>query len=201
LTHITPYHGAVLRITVLVARLLPVVGAMMVLGGCGEPPQPPPTGPPPDFSNPSSVPSGGFPSGGVPAPTYSLPGGYPTYQNPAYPTYPAYPTVTPSSPAPTGPPPAPKCTNGPTAAQVLAAINGKPGIPESAKLVVKSGPYCGGTWQFTTVGESGSDFDPLQVVTNGKPSALKLIEAGADVCSDHVHDAAPTGIRVWACGS
>jgi hypothetical protein len=206
LTGVTSYHGAVLRFSVLAARLLPVCGVVLLgvvlLGGCGEPPQPLPTAPPPDFRDPSSVPSGTAYPSGLP----SMPG-YPTATTGGYPTYPAYPTYpvsTPSrtvSPTPTGPPPAPKCTKGPTAAQVLAVVKGKPGIPANAQLVVKAGPYCAGTWQFSTVGEAGSDVDPLQVVTNGKPAALNLVEYGADVCSDHVHDTAPVGIRVWACGS
>jgi hypothetical protein len=195
--------------TVLAARLLPVFGLPVIgialLAGCGTPPEPLPTAPPPNFGSPGAAPSG---SAGVPtfSPPVGVPtAGYPTYQNPAYPTYPAYPTATaPSTPAttrPTGPPPAPKCTNGPTAAQILAVIEGKPGIPPNAQLVLKAGPYCAGTWQFSTVGEAGPNFDPLQVVTTGKPAELKLVEAGADVCSDHVHHAAPVGIRVWACGS
>jgi hypothetical protein len=199
--------------SVLAARLLPVRGVVppgvvlrgvvllgvVLLAGCGEPPQPLPTAPPPKFGDPSSVPSGtAYPNGLPSAP------GYPTTTVGGYPTYPTYPTRTTSPTAsarPTGPPAAPKCTKGPTDAQVLAVVKGKPGIPANAQLVVKSGPYCAGTWQFATVGEAGSDVDPLQVVTNGKPTALKLVEAGADVCSDHVHDTAPTGIRVWACGS
>jgi hypothetical protein len=184
--------------SVLAARLLPVLGVVL-LAGCGEPPQPLPTAPPPAFSDPSSVPSGSAYPGGFP----SAPG-YPTATAGGYPTYPTYPTSSPSSTVsatPTGPPAAPKCTKGPTAAQILAVVKGKPGIPANAQLVVKSGPYCAGSWQFSTVGESASDVDPLQVVTSGKPTALKLVEAGADVCSDHVHNTAPTGIRVWACGS
>ena len=43
-------------------------------------------------------------------------------------------------------------------------------------------------------------YDPLLVVTRGKPAALILVEAGADVCSDTVQAQAPPGIRVRACG-
>jgi len=190
--------------TALAVRLLPVVG-IVVLAGCGTPPQPLPTAPPPDFSQPSSIPSGGA---GVPtfgSPTGVPTAGYPTYQNPAYPTYPGYPTyphaTTPTTRPATGPPPAPKCTAGPTAAQILALLKDNPGVPANTHLVLKAGPYCAGTWQFSTVGSASATFDPLQVVTDGKPSALKLVEAGADVCSNHVQQSAPVGIRVWACGS
>jgi len=195
--------------------MLPLIGAVVVLAACGQPPQPSPTGPPPDFHNPSSAPSGpgagGMPSGLLPGtyPTaggYPTTGAYPTYPGyptyPVYPTYPGYPRATPSASAtPSAPPAAPRCTKGPTGAQILAVIKDRPGIPANAHLVVKAGPYCAGTWQFTALGEAGTDVDPLQVVTNGEPAALKLVEAGADVCSDHVHHAAPAGIRVWACGS
>jgi hypothetical protein len=39
------------------------------------------------------------------------------------------------------------------------------------------------------------------VVTTGQPSALTVVEAGGDVCSSHVENAAPSGIRVLACGA
>jgi hypothetical protein len=183
--------------TPLVARLLPAVGAVVVLAGCGTPPEPLPTAPPKTYGIPSAPPSGsGYPSGVVPS--YPPPtGGFPAYPTP---TYPAYPTATTPTPAATtGPPPAPNCTNGPTKAQVLAVVKDNPGIPPNTRLVVQGGPYCAGTWQFTTLGKPGAD--PLAVVTNGKPTALKLVELGQDVCSDHVQHAAPVGIRVWACGS
>ena len=79
-----------------------------------------------------------------------------------------------------------------------------PGIPTGPKLDVKQGPFCAGTWQFTVLGEAGKTLDqvePLLVVTTGRPSALSVVEAGADVCSSHVEDAAPSGIRVLACGA
>jgi hypothetical protein len=85
---------------------------------------------------------------------------------------------------------------------VLAIIKGKPGIPDEA-LDVHAGPYCSGSWQFTEFeisGKSADEVEPLLVVTTGKPSALALVEAGADVCSDRVQGDAPPGIRVRACG-
>jgi hypothetical protein len=199
----TPYDGPVLRVTALAARLLPVAGAVALLAACGTPPEPLPTGPP-DVYGTGPAPSGAYPSGGVPTlpPTAGLPtAGYPTYATPTYPTYPA-PTTSP--PRPTGPPPAPRCTKGPTAAQVLAVVKAGGNFPAGSKPEVKQGPYCSGTWQFTVIGEVGKTLDqvdPLLAVTTGKPTALKVEEAGADVCSDHVESAAPPGIRVLACGS
>jgi hypothetical protein len=192
---------AVPRMTALAARLLPVAGALALLAGCGEPPQPLPTAPPEKYTDPSSVPTT--------APSVSLPatlppGGVPTVGLPAYPTYrpPALPlpTTIPATPPSTGPPRAPKCTNGPTGSQVIAVVRKSPGIPKGIALTVTGGPYCASSWQFTQIA-AGDDEDELLVVTNGKPSALKLVEAGQDVCSDKVETTAPVGIRVRACGS
>lgn len=122
------------------------------------------------------------------------------------PTYPTLPPPAPrpaTTPATTGPKPAAKCTSGPTGAQVLAVVRGKPGIPDS-ELDVHAGPYCSGSWQFTELelaGKTEDQVEPLLVVTTGKPAALTLVEAGADVCSDRVQRDAPPGIRVRACGS
>jgi hypothetical protein len=197
--------GAVPRMTPLVVRLLAVAGAVLLAAGCGAPPEPLPTGPPPTFGEPGTAPPGsGYPSAGVP--TYSPPGGLPTgagYPTYPLPTYPAAPTFAPP-PTTHGPDPAPKCTKGPTAAQVLALIKDKPGIPPNQNYEVKEGPFCAGTWQFTAIGVVGKtldEVDPLLVVTSGKPASLTLVEAGADVCSDRVESGAPPGIRVRACGS
>jgi hypothetical protein len=208
---------AVRPLTSLAARLLPVIGAVVVLAACGAPPQPLATAPPeaPSSGLPSAsgsapavpLPTGGLPAGGFPTvPPATLPG-YPPVYPPVYPplTVPQAPvprttTTTPATPRPT---PAPKCANGPTKAQVLAVIDGQPGIPPNDDLVVYAGPYCAGNWQFTTVEKAGRDpdnYDPLFVVTTGKPADLVLIEAGADVCSDQVQSDAPKGIRVRACG-
>jgi hypothetical protein len=133
------------------------------------------------------------PVGGLPA---TVPGG--GYTPPAVPTTT---TVRPTSTVK----PAAKCRNGPTAAQVLAELDGAPGIPADVELTITDGPFCAGTWQFATAERkpdaSGRTFDPLLVVTRGKPSALTLVEAGADVCSDIVQRDAPPGIRVRACGT
>jgi hypothetical protein len=137
-----------------------------------------------------------MPSGGLTA------GGYPTLRLPIQPTA-ALPTVT-TTPTTPRPSPAPRCAHGPTAAQVIAVVRAEPGIPTGLTLDIKQGPYCAGTWQFTVLGEAGKtldEVDPLLVVTTGRPSALTVVEAGADVCSNHVEQAAPAGIRVLACGS
>jgi hypothetical protein len=177
----------------LVIRLL---AAVVLLAACGAPPEPLPTAPPP------VVASAGPPSAVPP----TLPSAYPVPTGTAgMPTYPAATlpavTLTTTSPAPS---PAPSCAHGPTAAQVIAVVRTRPGIPTGPRLDAKQGPFCAGTWQFTVLGEVGKtldEVDPLLVVTTGRPRALTVVEAGADVCSSHVEDAAPTGIRVLACGS
>lgn len=197
--------------------MLPVAGYAVLLTACGSPPLPLPTAPPRPVggsTGASGTPSAGpavpsYPPGGLPG-AGALPGTVPAGV-PTYPTYPAPtvtvrpPTVPTTRPTPTRstPPPAPRCTGGPTAQQVLALIKDRPGIPQ-ATLIVTEGPYCAGSWQFAIVGiggQSDDDVDPLLVVSTGQPSALRLLEAGADVCTDHVERDAPPGIRVRACGS
>jgi hypothetical protein len=191
-----------------VTRLL---AAVVLLAACGAPPEPLPTAPPPAVA--SAVPPSSFPSAlpsAYPAPTGTV--GAPTYPAPTYParTYPALtypaatlPAVTPITTSPQ-PSPAPSCVHGPTAAQVIAVVRTRPGIPTGTRLDVKQGPFCAGEWQFTVLGQAGKTLDqvePLLVVTTGRPSALRVVEAGADVCSSHVESEAPSGIRVLACGA
>ena len=205
------------RATAHTARLKPAAGVLAVpavlalLAACGQPPQPRPTAPPHARTG-----NGPFPSSSAdPVPGHYVPGpsapdglptiGYPAVPAPALPnaTLPAttLPTTVPTSPPPS---PAGRCTRGPTKLQVLAVVKDRPGIPANQDLQVDEGPYCAKTWQFTIVGIVGQDagqVEPLLVVTSGTPSALTLIEAGTDVCTDRVLDDAPPGIRVRACGA
>jgi hypothetical protein len=201
--------GPVWRMTV---RAVAVAGALLGLASCGEPPQPAPTAPPDQFRDPSAAASSApafslpptLPGGGGLPPT-GLPGGlpaYPTYAVPQYtpPAAPAVPTTTPPAPATTAPKAAPVCTSGPTAAQVITLARTAPGIPAGLPMTVAGGPYCQGSWQYTKINTRKGE-DPLLVVSTGAPTALKLVEAGQDVCSDKVAASAPAGIRVLACGS
>lgn len=180
----------------------------LVLAGCGAPPEPRPTAPPRAAGSGSAAPSGSAYPTGAPLPGSTFPpGGLPTQTYP-YPTYPL-PTTTLSTTLPTTsptrslPPAAPRCTDGPTRQQVLDLIKGDPSIPARKQPVVSEGPFCAGTWHVTVVGSAVADpegDEPLLVVSRGRPSALKLVVAGADVCTDEVEDEAPPGIRVRACG-
>jgi hypothetical protein len=197
-------------------RLIPLSAALALLGGaalallallaaCGSPPQPRPTSPP--FSAPSvsapvaSAPA--FPVGTLPATPAQT--GYPPL-----PTYTPYPpgTALPTTTAPTEKPATPtpahaaKCSGEPTGAQILTLIKDAPGIPPTP-LRILEGPFCSGSWSFTTVEQTGKDqddVDPLMVVSTGKGKLLGLVTAGSDVCIDRVQTEAPSGIRVLACG-
>jgi hypothetical protein len=214
-----PLHPATstfARTTVMRVRsaflLVVALSAVALPAGCGAPPEPLPTAPPqaPDGVSGSPGPGGSaYPGMVVPSgvPT-ALPGGLP----PTMPGLPAggyTPPATWSPPTATSPPTTPavpgakKCTDGPTDEQMLATVRDRPGVPAGAEMKVSAGPYCAGGWQFATVeleSGDGERFDPLLVVTRGKPSALVLVEAGADVCSEKVQSDAPPSIRVRACG-
>ena len=188
-------------------RFIPLAGALALATACGAPPQPLPTSPP--YTASSAVPSSfspALPIPGQPVPTATYPAatGYP------YPTYPTYlaPTAlsttrlaTTRAPSPT-PAHAGKCTGQPTGAQILALVKGKPGMP-SDPLRIFEGPFCSGTWSFSTVEVTGMTEDqvePLMVIATGAGSTLALVAAGSDVCTDPVQTNAPPGIRVLACG-
>ncbi|MEU8606702.1 hypothetical protein AB0C29_01675 [Actinoplanes sp. NPDC048791] len=196
-------------------RFLALAGLVTLLAACGEPPAPPLAAPPdaPGGASASSgaayplpsgitvpvpVPTGGFPPATVPTLPYVPPATLP----PVATTPPRTTTPTTAAPTPTTPP-APKCRSGPTAAQVVAVLKGLPGIPDR-QLAVSDGPFCAGSWQFAQVQIAGEDpkkAEQLFVVTTGTPTALKVIEAGTDVCSVEVQTKAPAGIRVRACGA
>lgn len=200
-------------------RVLPWSGALCalaLLGACGEPPQPRPTSP--TYAAPSagaiSIDSSLIPS----LPAVGTPP-LPTPTGPAYPAYPAYPTptlpptqrttvptATTTPPTTKSPTPTPshagRCAGPPTGPQILTLIDGKPGVPDKP-LRVDQGPFCSGTWSFTTVEVSGADEDdlePLMVVATGAGPTLALVAAGTDVCTEQVQTGAPPGVRVLACG-
>ncbi|GLZ02211.1 hypothetical protein Acsp02_94620 [Actinoplanes sp. NBRC 103695] len=185
--------------------LVAMIGTAM-LASCGTPPKPLPSAPPTPALSGGLSSSGAVPSlPGVP-PTGAYPtGAYPTNPMPGatFPTQPTYTPPTYTTPTTTPPPsPAPVCGGSPTKQQVLNAVKGKPGIP-TKPLEVRYGPYCAGGWQFTILGIVGQDedeVDPLLLLTKGRPTSLRVVAAGADVC-DGLDSGAPAGIKVRACGT
>lgn len=124
------------------------------------------------------------------------------------------PTATPSPSAPTVAPttrvvptfsPTPSdlvavpCRSGPSGDRVIALLRGSARVlPDTVRVKVRTGPLCADDWQYTVLDVTGHE--QLQVVTRGRPSALKLVTAGTDVCGVEVRAVAPPGIRTLACG-
>lgn len=199
-------------------RVALVVGALLLTAACGAPPDAPPVifpvhSEPPYSAGPASLPA-------QPVPTMPT---VPVLPTQAYPTLTqAYPTPTHTVPGNATPPPlstttatttapltksptptpshAARCTGDPTGAQILTLIKDEPGVPDR-NLQVADGPYCSGTWSFTTVRIAGENrLEPLMVATTGKGAQLALVAAGTDVCNQRMQTGAPAGIRVLACG-
>ncbi|MGC1212577.1 MAG: hypothetical protein WA890_15060 [Micromonospora sp.] len=117
---------------------------------------------------------------------------------------PSAPTVAPTTPAapPLSPTPsdlvAVPCRSGPSGDRVIALLRGSAGVlPRTVRAKVRTGPLCAGGWQYTVLDVTGHE--QLQVVTRGRPTALKLVTAGTDVCGVEVRAVAPLGIRTLAC--
>ncbi|MFC7529067.1 hypothetical protein [Actinoplanes sp. GCM10030250] len=195
------------------------VGALLLTAACGEPPEAPPSVfPVPVASSPAA--STTVPADSTMPPVATMPVNtvptvtVPPYTTPAY-TVPGYATpppqggrttTTPTSPLTKSPTPTPthaaKCSGEPTAAQILRLIKDDPGVPKKV-LEVAAGPYCSGTWAFTTVrikGQNADQAEPLMVSSTGKGDQLTLVAAGTDVCNARMQTEAPAGIRVLACG-
>jgi hypothetical protein len=181
-----------------------LVGALLLLAGCGAPPQPLPKSPPPAVSSSGPV----SPAPSLPLITSTLPplGSYaPGPGLPSYPVATLRPTTGPTlgtrSPTPT-PSHAARCAGPPTGAEIIALLKKESGVPK-VPLKVLEGPFCSGDWSFTTVGLSGETAqqdEALMVVTTGRGATLDTVAAGSDVCIDRVVTEAPPGIRVLACG-
>ncbi|GAA4940686.1 hypothetical protein [Actinoplanes utahensis] len=171
---------------------------LLLTGACGTPPEPLPTGPPRPHAS-ISLPSGGLvPPAAPTTATYTLPPPTQTFTVPPVPT--TLPTTTPTtaptpSPSPT-PSHAARCTGQPTGAQIIELARKEAGVPDGS-LTVTDGPYCSGTWSFTTLGMTGAE--PLSVVATGAGATLQFVTAGTDVCNPQVKAQAPAGIRVLAC--
>ena len=117
---------------------------------------------------------------------------------------PVTPTIPSASPAPSGSATptfaeltAVDCRGNPTGEQMITLLRRSAGLPSGVAMKVAIGPRCAGTWQYAVIEVSGHE--PLQVVSNGRPTSLALVTAGTDVCSIPVRTQAPPGIRALAC--
>lgn len=116
----------------------------------------------------------------------------------ARPSLPSLPSV-PAPPAPSASPSpsfaegyAVACAGNPSFGRVVALLRRKRVIGASGSPIATVGPLCAGGWQYTVLAEPGRE--PLQVVTQGVPSALQLVTAGTYVCTPLVRTQAPAGI-------
>lgn len=86
------------------------------------------------------------------------------------------------------------CNGYPAAEQIIALLRRTTRLlPSNVTVTVQTGPLCAGTWQYTVL--LVPERDPLQVVTRGAPTSLRLVTAGTDICTVEVRAAAPAGIR------
>jgi hypothetical protein len=159
------------------------------LAGCGAPP--------PDLTATPAVPAPTGTATTLPA-TAGTPSGTaapPTLLPPLTPR-PAIPTASPT--AATGFPEdyAVDCGGRPSGTQVIRLLRREGVVPGGVRTTVDTGPLCAGTWHYTVVTVPGRE--PLAVVSRGRPSSLRLVTAGTNVCSIPVRTEAPTGIRIAA---
>ncbi|MFG3706901.1 hypothetical protein ACGF7U_19535 [Micromonospora sp. NPDC047670] len=90
------------------------------------------------------------------------------------------------------------CPGGPSGKRVIDLVRGRGGVlPDGARVRVRTGPLCAGGWHYTMLDVTGHE--ALQVVTEGRPGAPRLVTAGTDVCTAEVRAAGPPGIRTLVC--
>lgn len=174
MTSATPAHPT--RFATTMARLVVgsvVLGAALVLGGCGAPPE---------LERASR--------GALPqvSPT-------PTGEASASPT----PALPPPSPieSTANEAVATDCQGRPTGKQIINLVRRSKLLPDGVAMSVAKAPVCAGSWQYTVIQVPGHE--PLQVVSKGEPGSLTLVAAGTDVCSIPVRTGAPVGIRALVC--
>ncbi|MEV4662634.1 hypothetical protein AB0J85_11840 [Micromonospora echinofusca] len=90
------------------------------------------------------------------------------------------------------------CPDGPSGARIVDLVRGRGGVlPNGVRVRVRTGPLCAGEWHYTVLDVTGHEM--LQVVTQGRPGAPRLVTAGTDVCTAEVRAAGPPGIRTRVC--
>ncbi|MFG2012601.1 hypothetical protein ACGFNF_26405 [Micromonospora sp. NPDC048868] len=90
------------------------------------------------------------------------------------------------------------CPDGPSGARIVDLVRGRGGVlPNGVRVRVRTGPLCAGEWHYTVLDVTGHE--TLQVITQGRPGAPRLVTAGTDVCTAEVRAAGPPGIRTRVC--
>jgi hypothetical protein len=156
------------------ATLVGALAATVLLSGCGKPPEliPRPQVPVPTTTAAPASPASTLPPGFTPPPTRPTPAATPSFDENF----------------------AVACRDHPDASVVIALVRRSGSLPTGGSgVTASSGPLCAGTWQYTVLTVPGKE--PLQVVTEGRPDALRLVTAGTDVCTVDVRAVAPIGIR------
>jgi hypothetical protein len=160
--------------------LLCALGA--VLAGCSRHPA---ALPPPAPSPPDSPPAATEPAPSAPPPVVPL--------RPLTPS----PSATTAAGFPEGS--AVSCAGRPGVDGIVALLRAQGVLDRTTTVSARVGPLCAGTWQYTVL--AVPQREPLQVVSQGQPTALVLVTAGTDVCTDRVRAQAPAGIVTAAhCG-
>ena len=91
------------------------------------------------------------------------------------------------------------CAGRPGVDGIVALLRAQGVLDRTTTVSARVGPLCAGTWQYTVL--AVPQREPLQVVSQGPPTALVLVTAGTDVCTDRVRTQAPAGIVTAAhCG-
>lgn len=91
------------------------------------------------------------------------------------------------------------CAGRPGVDGIVALLRAQGVLDRTTTVSARVGPLCAGSWQYTVL--AVPQREPLQVVSQGPPTALVLVTAGTDVCTDRVRTQAPAGIITAAhCG-
>ncbi|MEH0842993.1 hypothetical protein V6U81_11465 [Micromonospora sp. CPCC 205711] len=157
--------------------------AALPLAACGAPPERGTAVPPLPPAPTTGLPTPTLPAA-TPAATPTL-GLLPTELPPATPVLSATPGLV-----------AAPCQGRPSADRVTGLLRDSV-LPRDVTVRATQGPLCADDWQYTVLAVTGHE--ELQVVTQGRPDALRLVTAGTDVCSIEVRATAPPAIRTLAC--
>jgi hypothetical protein len=84
------------------------------------------------------------------------------------------------------------CAGNPGVDRIVALVRARGILDATQTATATLGPLCAGTWQYTVL--QAPQREPLQVVSRGPATALVMVTAGTDICTDAVRGQAPLGI-------